>query len=81
MASTAVAVAVGTVGMDGDKMKSIYLDGREREREREICIMVTIQQLSNVRKLASSSSANLVLSEQLLRNNLILAFLSRSHTI
>lgn len=28
MASTAAAVAVGTVGMDGDKMKSISLDGR-----------------------------------------------------
>lgn len=54
MASTAAAAAVVTVGMDGDKMKSISLNGREREggrergRKREICIMVTIQQLSNV---------------------------------
>lgn len=46
MASTGAAVVVGTVGMDGDKMKSISLDGEERERK--ICIMVTIQQLSNV---------------------------------
>lgn len=46
MASTGAAVVVGTVGMDGDKMKSISLDSKERERK--ICIMVTIQQLSNV---------------------------------
>lgn len=72
MASTAVVVGVMVEGTDVDRMESVFISDTEKKNNAS---WVTVQHnYLNVHNLHGSSSANLVLSEQLDKTNLSVPF-------
>lgn len=69
MASTAAVVGVMVEGTDVDRMESVFISDTEKKNNAS---WVTVQHnYLNVHNLHGSSSANLVLSEQLVKNKFI----------